>query len=94
MLSCMLVLLLMPVLDTARVRSGQFRPMYRALFWLFVADFVLLTWLGINHAEEPYTTIGVVASVYYFTHYLVLLPLSGMVSNTLADMGTGSTTGH
>lgn len=47
-----------------------------------------------NHAEEPYTTIGVAASVYYFAHYLVLLPLSGMVSNTLADMGTGSTTGH
>ena len=90
MLSCMLVLLLMPVLDTARVRSGQFRPMYRVLFWLFVADFILLTWLGMNHAEEPYTTVGIVASVYYFAHFFVLLPLSGMVSNTLADIGTSS----
>ena len=42
-LSCMLVLLLMPILDTSRVRSGQFRPLYRVLFWVFVADFFMLT---------------------------------------------------
>ena len=41
-----------------------------------------------NHAEEPYTTIGVAASIYYFAHYLILLPISGIVSNTLEDMGT------
>lgn len=45
MLSCMLVLLLLPVLDTSRVRGNQFRPLGKLFFWSFVATFFLLTWL-------------------------------------------------
>lgn len=76
MLSCMLILLLLPVLDLSRLRGGQFRPLFKVGFWLFVADFVLLTWLGMQHAEEPMVTLGVFASVAYFAYFIVFLPLA------------------
>ena len=34
------VLLLLPWLDTSRVRSGRYRPMFKVWFWLLVVDFV------------------------------------------------------
>lgn len=90
MLSCMLILLLVPVLDTSRLRGGQFRPIFKFMFWAFVADFVLLTWLGMNHAEQPYINIGIGASIFYFGYFLVLMPLVGILENSLADMGSSS----
>lgn len=86
MLGALLILLAMPVLDTSRVRGGQFRPLWRAAFWLLVADFVLLAWLGSQHAAEPFTTIGAVATAVYFGWFLVLVPTVGIVENTLADL--------
>lgn len=91
MLSCMLVLLLMPLLDTSRVRGNQFRPLSRLFFWSFVATFFLLTWLGMQHAEEPFVSIGVAASVYYFAYFFIVVPVIGVVENTLADAGLDRT---
>ena len=49
MLGSLLILLAMPVLDTSRVRGGQFRPLWRIAFWFLVVDVVLLGWLGSQH---------------------------------------------
>jgi ubiquinol-cytochrome c reductase cytochrome b subunit len=86
MLGSLLILLAMPVLDTSRVRGGQFRPLWRIAFWFLVVDVVLLGWLGSQHAEEPYITIGAIASIFYFGWYLILVPLVGIVENTLSDL--------
>lgn len=88
MLSCMLILLAMPVLDLSRVRGSTFKPISRFFFWTLVADFGVLTWIGMNHAEEPYITIGIIASVYYFAWFLVIVPVIGLLENTLADIST------
>jgi ubiquinol-cytochrome c reductase cytochrome b subunit len=63
MLGSLLILLAMPLLDTSRVRGSQFRPLMRFAFWVFVTDFFLLMYLGSQHAEEPYITIGAIATV-------------------------------
>jgi len=86
MLASLLILLAMPVLDTSRVRGGQFRPLWRIAFWSLVAILVVLGWLGGNHAESPFVEIGAVASILYFAWYLVLVPVVGIVENTLADL--------
>jgi hypothetical protein len=39
-----------------------------------------------QHADEPFITIGALASVFYFAWYLVLVPVVGVVENTLADL--------
>jgi len=86
MLGSLLILLAMPVLDTSRVRGGQFRPLWRMAFWFLATDLVLLGYLGSQHAEEPYITIGAFASIFYFAWYLVIVPVVGIVENTLSDL--------
>jgi ubiquinol-cytochrome c reductase cytochrome b subunit len=88
MLGSLLILLLMPLLDTSRVRGSQFRPLMRFAFWVFVTDFFLLMYIGSQHAEEPYITIGAIATALYFGWFLVIVPVVGIIENTLMDIAT------
>ncbi len=69
------ILFALPWMDRCRVRSARFRPIYRQFFWIFVADCLLLGYIGAQVAEEPYVTIGRIATGYYFAHFLVICPL-------------------
>jgi ubiquinol-cytochrome c reductase cytochrome b subunit len=88
MLGSLLILLLMPLVDTSRVRGSQFRPLMRFAFWVFVTDFFLLMYIGSQHAEEPYITIGTIATGLYFGWFLVIVPVVGIIENTLMDIAT------
>ncbi|GAA0583690.1 cytochrome b/b6 [Caenispirillum bisanense] len=77
MFAAILVLAALPWLDTSKVRSAAFRPIYKWFFWLFAVDAVVLGYIGAMPAEEPYVTIGQIATAYYFLHWIVLLPLIG-----------------
>jgi quinol-cytochrome oxidoreductase complex cytochrome b subunit len=43
MFASILILFLCPMVDTARIRGATFRPLHRFFFWLFVANFFILT---------------------------------------------------
>ena len=88
MLGSLLILLLMPLVDTSRVRGSQFRPLMRFAFWVFVTDFFLLMYIGSQHAEEPYITIGAIATGLYFGWFLVIVPVVGIIEITLMDIAT------
>lgn len=77
MFGSLLMLAVIPWLDTSPVRSCRFRPWYKIAFWLFVIDFVILGWVGGMPAEEPYVTIAQGATMYYFFHFLILTPMIG-----------------
>jgi len=85
MFGAILILFLLPILDTCRIRGAAFRPLLRLAFWLFVGNFLLLLWLGSQHAAEPFVTISKISTVYYFAHFFVILPIIGIVENNLAD---------
>ena len=59
-------LLALPFINTTQVRSSTFRPIHRKLFWLLVADSVVLVWIGQKPVEDPYIFIGQCASVLLF----------------------------
>ncbi len=86
MLGSLLILLAMPILDTSRIRGSQFRPLMRVAFWAFVTDFFLLMYIGSQHAAEPYITVGAVATIFYFGWFVVIVPVVGIVENTLMDI--------
>jgi ubiquinol-cytochrome c reductase cytochrome b subunit len=88
MLASLLILLAMPIVDTSRVRGSQFRPLMRWAFWLFVADFFVLMYIGSQHVEEPFITVGAVATAFYFSWFLIVVPVIGIVENTLLDIAT------
>lgn len=82
MFSAIIVLFFIPWLDSSKVRSAKFRPWFKQFFWIFVADCLLLGYIGAKPAEEPYILIGQIATVYYFLHFLVILPLLGKFEKT------------
>jgi ubiquinol-cytochrome c reductase cytochrome b subunit len=90
MIAAILILLITPITDTSRIRSMQFRPIMKFFFWLFVANFLILGWIGSQHPEEPLVLIGQLSTVYYFAYFLVLLPAIGIIENTLFDLGTNT----
>ncbi len=77
MFSAIFVLFLLPWLDSSKVRSATFRPIYKKFFWIFVLDAIVLGWVGSKPAEGHYIIIGRVATIYYFLHFLILMPLLG-----------------
>lgn len=79
----LLVLFVLPHIHTSKIRSSQFRPLGRVLFWFFVGDFFLLTYIGAMPVEEPWVIIGQVCSVLYFGYFLVFNPLAGIIENKL-----------
>ena len=79
MFGSILILFFLPWLDRSKIKSGKFRPIFKQLFWLLVADSIVLGWVGGNRPDElfysvSFLTIGRVATAYYFGHFLVLLP--------------------
>lgn len=79
----LLVLLALPFINTSKIRSNQFRPLNKILFWFFVSDFFILTIVGAKPVEAPWEELGALASVFYFTYFLILIPLVGIIENKL-----------
>lgn len=50
----------------------------------------MLLYLGACHVEDPFITVGQICTAYYFGHFLVVVPLIGIVENTLLDLATTS----
>ena len=72
-----ILLAFLPWLDTSKVRSANYRPMYRAFFWLFVIDSIALGYIGSQPPEGTYILLGRIFTAWYFIHLLVVLPLLG-----------------
>jgi|TARA_B110000971_G_scaffold101657_1_gene104557 quinol-cytochrome oxidoreductase complex cytochrome b subunit len=79
----LVMLLLMPLLNTSEIRSTAFRPIFRKLYWFLILDFLILGWIGGNEVETPYIEIGQVATVLYFAFFLVFVPVLGKLEAIL-----------
>ena len=86
MFSSLLILLILPLTDLSRIRGSTFRPAMKFAFWFFVVDFFILMWIGSQHPETPYLEIGQIATAFYFAWFLVIVPIIGIVENTLMDV--------
>jgi len=82
MFGSILILFALPWLDTSPVRSARFRPIYKQLFWVFLVSTVVLGWVGSQVPEGLPLLLGRIATVYYFAHLLVIMPILGKLERT------------
>jgi len=83
MFASIFVLVILPWLDTSKVKSAIFRPLYKQFYWFLVADVLILGYMGAMPAEGIYLLVARVATGYYFLHFLIILPLLGNKEKTL-----------
>jgi ubiquinol-cytochrome c reductase cytochrome b subunit len=88
MFGAIIVMALVPWLDTSSVRSGRYRPMFKPWFWVFVINFFVLMWAGAMPAEGIYPYIALIGSAYWFAYFLVILPLLGVLEKPTTPPST------
>jgi ubiquinol-cytochrome c reductase cytochrome b/c1 subunit len=77
------ILFFVPWLDTSKVRSTRYRPVYRWFFWAFVLTCVALGYLGSQAPDGWYLILGRVFTFYYFAFFLVVMPVLGWIEKPL-----------
>ena len=77
MFSAIIIFAFMPWLDTSKVRSANYRPIYKVAFWLFVACAIGLGFIGSQPPEGGYVIAGQLLTAYYFFHLLIIVPALG-----------------
>nr|WNH20580.1 cytochrome b [Echinorhinus cookei] len=80
------ILMLAPLLHASKQRSNMFRPLAQALFWTLVADTIVLTWIGGQPVEQPFVFIGQIASIMYFSLFLIVIPLASWCENKMLNL--------
>ncbi len=84
MFAAIAVLAFLPWLDTSKVRSGAYRPIFKLFFWLFVVVNLGLGYLGAMPAEGIYVIWARILTILYFAHFFVFLPLLGLLEKPKA----------
>jgi ubiquinol-cytochrome c reductase cytochrome b subunit len=79
----LIVLFLIPFLNTSEIRSTTFRPIFKVFYWLLVADFLLLGWIGQKPVKDVYVVVGQGATIFYFLFFIVLIPVIGVLETNL-----------
>jgi ubiquinol-cytochrome c reductase cytochrome b/c1 subunit len=79
MFGSLVVLFAVPWLDTSRVRSTTFRPIYRWFFVALVIDVLALGYLGAIPPEGDAIIAAKIATLYYFAHFLLVMPIVGLI---------------
>nr|UOX29514.1 cytochrome b [Rana arvalis] len=83
LLFSILILFLMPLTHTSKLRSLMFRPIAKIFFWTLIANTAILTWIGGQPVEDPFVVIGQITSGLYFLIFVLLVPTLGLLENKL-----------
>jgi hypothetical protein len=81
MFSAILILLSLPILDLGKLKGMEFKPLLKVMFFIFVANFVILMVLGAKHVESPYIELGQISAGIYFCFFVYLIPFLGILGN-------------
>jgi ubiquinol-cytochrome c reductase cytochrome b/c1 subunit len=95
MFASIAILAFVPWLDTSKIRSSAYRPVFKLFFWLFVLVTILLGYTGSQPTDQVVLSLGgrtildmvgfaQILTFYYFAHFIIVLPLLGLFEKPLA----------
>lgn len=91
MFGAILILLLLPVVDRSIIRGNTFKLLSKTFFYLFIFNFILLGNIGQLHVEVPFIELGQYATIFYFSYFIVIVPVISSIENILFYLGTQRT---
>ncbi len=77
MFGAILILFVIPWLDTSTVRSMNYKPVTRVFFAIFVLNAIMLGYCGSKPPEGIFPLLSLIGAAYYFAYFIVILPLAG-----------------
>jgi quinol-cytochrome oxidoreductase complex cytochrome b subunit len=77
------VLYIIPFIDKPKHVVVRFRYIWSFIFWFFISDVFLLTWIGSQPVVEPLVTMGQILTFFYFFFLLILIPMSSKLDDCL-----------
>ena len=83
LVASLVIVLSLPFVHTSKIKSLTFRPMARVFFWVFISNFLFLTWLGAKPVEYPYVTLSRISSLIYFSYFILIIPIIGIIENKI-----------
>jgi len=81
------VLLLIPFINLSEIRNTTYRPFFKFFYWLFIADFVILMWIGQKPVKDVYVFAGQIATFYYFVFFLFGVSVIGWIESKFVYWG-------
>ena len=71
MFGAILILFVLPFINSHIRRGNAFYPLRQILFWFFLSVCILLTWIGGCPVEAPYDFLGQVFTFIYFLYFAI-----------------------
>nr|UJM44291.1 cytochrome b [Mytilopsis leucophaeata] len=69
--SSLLILYILPFISSSsHIRGFQYNPLAKIYFWLFVTNFIILSYTGACPVEYPFMQAGLFSTVFYFMYFL------------------------
>lgn len=83
MFLAIIVLALLPLLNTSIIRNTKYRPIFSFFYWFLFIDFCLLGWIGQKPVESPYMEIGFFATYFYFFVLIFVIFSAGVIEEQM-----------
>jgi ubiquinol-cytochrome c reductase cytochrome b subunit len=78
------ILLVIPFNNTSEIRNTSFRPLFQVFYWILIAVWFVLTWIGQSAIDDVFAFVGVFCTFYYYVFFILLIPIVGKIESTLA----------
>nr|YP_010934990.1 cytochrome b [Ornithodoros improvisus]WKW52638.1 cytochrome b [Ornithodoros improvisus] len=66
-----LIILTLPFSTSPKFKSSSMNPVKKITFWIFMNNFILLTYIGACPVEPPFIILGQLLTAIYFSFFLI-----------------------
>lgn len=72
---------IIPFYYASFIQSARFKPLYKIIFWFFIANCMLLGWSGGKPVVDPFFLICILSTFFYFFFLIIFFPLANLFDN-------------
>nr|AGH28113.1 cytochrome b [Phrynocephalus mystaceus] len=83
LVASIMILAILPIIHMSKQRTMAFRPTSQIMFWTFISNMLILTWVGGQPVQYPIIQLGQMTSIIYFSMLTALMPGISLMENKI-----------